>query len=426
MNIGFHLLRDNYIKLFAPLIEYLLTRKCSVTIFCDYRQRPADLGYKIYMYPYVDKIPKFGSPVDVVSFKETVELSRLIIEKKIQAVFFINFDPICIELKKILRKEDYDFLSAELQVFLELFMTAKDLSYSDVIYTFSDDWKVWWEAYLEHHEVQDRDRFIQDIHKRCKPVGFPEADQCKSFDQKYIHKKYDIPEEKKVIVLFPFPWRIPFGTWTHVVYQPQNLALKIARLLYHRSLEYLPDVREGIDDFRLSESIRQFADANDAIFLVKGRLKNKIPRYLSQMADRVFLDESYYPFTTLELMSVADLSISFYSASIMESILARTPTICIAPKGGGSWPGYEDRALMADFSSNPGSFYRFEGVVYYETADRFMRTFQYRNFEDYAMDHEKADRYTKKFLGFSDYNASQRIYEDLVRRMGGRGDLEMT
>ncbi len=418
MNIGFHIPRDNYIKLFAPLMDHLLAKGCQVTAFCDYRKKPAELGYKSYAFPAVEKLPKFRFDLDIAKFHDLSEFGQLIQKKKMQVLFFVNFDAICKELK-ILLEGKHPFISAELQYFLELFSSCKDLSYTDVIYLYSDNWKEWWKEYLRHHKIENGDelhRFIQKSEEKCVSVGFPEADQCADFETRSLREKYGIPEGKKVLLLFPFPWRLPFSIWTHVIYQPQPYILKLLRLVLNRAFGYFPDLKKGIHDLKLTETIRRFADKNDAYFVVKGRLKNRIPGYLKKLADKVFLDESFYPFTTLELLHIADLSISFYSAVIMESVLAQTPALCLSPKRDMFWPGYDDRHFMPAFSPSPGSFYNFDGAVYYETVGDFISSFHRKTFEDFKPIQEKMGEFIHKFFGYKDRNASGRIYEDLVRR----------
>lgn len=420
MKIGFHIPRDNHIKFFGPLIDFLLAKGWAITIFCDHRAKPSELGYKAYTFPYINKVPTFKSDVSIFTFQSIENLAQQIIKENVKAVFFINFNPLCKELKRILSQKKYYFIAAELQYFFELFLTGKDLSYSDVVYTLSKNWHNWWKEYLKQLNRGSRDSqesIFQEIDRKCVPVGFPEADQCSNLNATLIRKKFGIPDNKKVLLLLPFPWRIPFSIWTHIVYQHQPVLIKVFRLLYHRALEYLPDVKDKIDDLKLTESIRTFAENNDALFIVKGRLKNKIPKYLRRMADRIFFDEDFYPFTTIELLFIADLSISFYSAAIMESVLVKTPTICLAPKGGTYWPGYEDRYHLDNFSPEHGSFYNYNGIVYYQKVDKFISGFANQSFDDFKLIDKEHNKFVKKFLGFNDYNASERIYQDLTIRM---------
>jgi hypothetical protein len=420
MKIGFHIPRDNHIKFYGPLVDYLLAKGWSVTIFCDHRAKPSKLGYKAYTYPYTHKIPSFKSDVSIQSFQSVENFAQMIEAERIKVVFFVNFNQICKDLKNILRKKGYYFIAAELQYFFELLLTGKDLSYTDIIYTLSKNWNIWWKDYCKELDLRIGDQqadILKEIDRKCVPVGFPEADQCSDFNVSVIKKKYDIPENKKIILLLPFPWRIPFDAWTHIVYQPSPAIFKYIRLLLHGALRYIPDVKNRIDDLSLTESIKAFAANNDAVFIVKGRLKNKVPNYLRELADKVVFDEGFYPFTTIELLFISDLSISFYSASIMESVLVRTPTICLAPKGGSYWPGYDDRHNFRSFSPDPYSFYNYDGIVYYQTVDKFISNFVNQTFDDFRLNDNNCNKFIEKYLGFDDYNASERIYKDLVLRM---------
>jgi len=136
------------------------------------------------------------------------------------------------------------------------------------------------------------------------------------------------------------------------------------------------------------------------------------------MADFLFLDESFYPFTTLELLFISNLTIAYCSMTILESALMGIPSVCIIPKPGKLWPGYEVLDGMTDFLAEPGSFYNFEGVVYNFDAENFVSDFPQKTFEDCRLNPEKKKNFVKKFLGFDDYNTGRRIYEDLLKRAG--------
>jgi hypothetical protein len=427
MNIGFYLPRDNQIKLYSPLIEYLLAKGCRVYIFCDYRQKPSEMSYKASLFPAVEKIPVFKSKPTAIAFKSLRELVDIIKREQVQVIFAVNFQILTKEFQEILGKERYRLVIAELQYFAELLMFGKDLSNTDVVYCYSSNWQRWWKDYVVNQNTvaqKNRDEFFRQIDKKTVVVGFPEADQIKGFDKEQVRSKYNIPADKKVVLLMSFPWAghrflllNEVCLWTHIVYKPKSILVKLARLLWHRCWRFWPDIWKGIDDFNITKAIRAFCDRNDALLVVKGRRKNPVAKYLTKIADYVFFDEGYYPFTTLELLFIADLSIGFWTMAIMESILAQTPSISLVPEHGFIWPECEDFDFGADFSPKPGSFYNFEGVVYSESVKDCISNFASKTFEDYKLDSEKKDEFIKKFLGFSDGCASERIYNDLVIRL---------
>ena len=104
MNIGFHVIRTPVMKLYGPIIEHLLNAGLRVTIFCDQRVSPMKLGKKkSYQFPAVEEIPVFKGLVEVLAFRSDEELARLVRERDVRAVFFINFSDgnLCRYLKDI-------------------------------------------------------------------------------------------------------------------------------------------------------------------------------------------------------------------------------------------------------------------------------------------------------------------------------------
>lgn len=427
MNIGFHIPRDNHIKLFGSLIDFLLEKGCNVSLFCDYSIAASKMKKKAYQFPAMEKIPKFKKALAVCAFRNTAELAGIIQKNNVRAVFFVNFPPIAKQLKEVLEKKQYSFIAADLQHYYDIMLLGKDLSNTDVVYSYSKSWEKWWKEYIvSHNSVPEssRDDLFKEIDNKIIVVGFPEVDQTVTFKDKPIRRKYNIPENKKIVLLLPFP--VFSSVWINSVYKPQPALLKKMKLLWYRALEYLPDVQKGIDDFEVTKAIRAFCDKNDALLLVKGRIKNPVPRYVRAMADKVLFDECFHPFISLELLFIANLSISFCSMTVMESVLTQTPSICLIPRDGALWQAYEDLGLMDDFRLKQASCYNFEGVVYNESVENLILSFEKKTFADYRLHGENRKKYIEKFLGFDDCQASKRIYEDLCRRLGSFGNTQLS
>lgn len=430
MNVGFYIPRETYIKFCGPLIDFLLEKGWRVFLFCDYRQKPSDLGYKADQFPAVEKIPRFKGKPDIIAFDNIRQLAMDILKNNVRVFFVVNFHPIVGQLREILKKEDFSFTAVEQQYFLELLIFGKDLSNTDVVYSYSKNWVKWWKEHIERYNLVNEDSrgsLFKQIEEKGVVVGVPEADQVKDFDDLAIRRKYGIDDNKKVVVLLPFPWyghRFPLisrsSLWTHIIYKPESAFFKMLRLLRYRCWDFWPDIRKGVSDLEVTSAIRTFCDRNDALLIVKGRRKNPVAKHLTKMANHLFFDEKYYPFTTLELLFIADLSIGFWTMAIMESILAQTPSICLVPECGSIWPECEDFDFGADFSPKPGSFYNFKGVVYNENVGDFIFSFGQKTFQDYKLNPGKRDEFIKKFLGYSDCRACERIYEDLCQRLGVR------
>ncbi|MCK4791560.1 MAG: CDP-glycerol glycerophosphotransferase family protein [Desulfobacteraceae bacterium] len=406
----------NYLGHFGPLIDYFQYNGVHIILLCDHQQ--SKKTSKAYLFPDIKRVQTIFSKCNIKAFHSTEEFAELLIENKIQAVFFIGIDKITREVKQILGNNKYSIVFAQVQSGIDL-MPCKNLSSSDVIYIYCENWKKWWKQWLVHFGLitpNEQDDVFEQIENKTFISGFPPADHISYFDREAIYEKYGIPKDKKVVLLLPFPWSIPFDTWSHIIYKHQNKALKLARIFIHRKLLYIPQVFNSADDLKVAKSIRQFADKNNAVFIIKGRLKNKIPNYLQKLADKVFWDKSYYPYTIMELMYIADLCINFYSDGIKESVFCNTPCICLGPKKE-QWGVYRKRFSLNDFSLKPYSNYNYEGVVYNESVDDFAAEFPNKTFDDYPLDEKNRDSFIKKFLGFTDLRSSERIYNDISQRI---------
>ncbi len=420
MHAAFHIPRDNHIKLFAPLIDFLLQRGEKVSILCDYCLTEKQLGIKAYQFPAVEKIPQFRDKPDIYSFKSAEELAEIVKKNCIDVMFFVNFPPIEKELKLLLGRDKYPILIAELQHYYDMMLLKKDVLPADVIYFYSDSWLHWWRKYIaEHKQIADSQigDFFEKLESKKSVVGFPELDQAAGLDREKICRKYNLPTDKKIVLLMPFP---AFSSlWIDAVYKHQPKILKRVKLFLRGATEYLPDIERGIDDFAVVKAIRKFCDKNDGFFVAKGRLKNPVPKYVEKMADRLFFDKGFYPFFSLELLAISSIMLSFCSMAVLESVALNVPSVCIIPHKNKLWQPYEILGLPDDFKTVSGSIYNMPGAVELKTAEEVIFDFPNENFERYKIIPQARKNYVEKFLGFDDFSASARIYEDLHRRLKG-------
>ena len=419
MHVGFHLPRDNHIKLFAPLVELLLGKGCEVSILCDHRVKAKKMGIKAYQFPSVEKVPKFKYAPKICVFNSVGELAGIVKQNKIDVVFFVNFPPLSSQLKTLLAKENYFFITAEMQHYYDIMLLEKDISVVDVIYCYSKSWVESWKEYVAKHKQilgKSKENYFQEIDSKIRLVGFPVISQVGEYDRNSIREKYNMPLDKKVVLLMPFP---KFSSvWIDSVYRPQSKFLKKAKLIFKGAKEYLPDVEKGIDDLAVTRGLREFCDKNNALLVTKGRIKNPVPKYVEKMSDRIFFDDCFHPYFTLELLAIADLSVSFCSMVVLESIAIGTPSICIMPHEDRIWQPYEVLGLPSEFKMGKGSIYNFPGVAYMKSAEHMSRRFGHETFEDYEIEPLCKSGYVEKFFGFNDFEACSRIYADLCQRLG--------
>jgi len=415
MNVGFYIARKNYLGHFGPLIDYFQEKGSSVTLLCDNRKKPK--GYKSYLYPEVESVQQIFHDSKVKAFHSTEEFIN-IIGNNIDVVFFIAFNSIATEAMNLLGRQR-KVIFAHLQSGGDI-MYNKGISSADVVYIFSEDWKQWWKKWLLHFNIVSegqKEKIFEQVDSKPVISGFPQADHMVHYDRGVIFEKYGIPEDKKVVLLLPFPWRVKFCIWSHVIYKPQKKLLKLIKLIFKRQFKTILKISKFADDLQVSQAIKEFAQKNNAFFIVKGRLKNKVPAYLEKIADSIVFDKTYYPYTTMELMYIADLSICFFSDAIKESVAAGTPCVCLGPSRREDWTHYARRFFLKEFSPEPSSYYNCENVVFNESVDDFARQFPNKTFDDYPLDKKNRDSFIKKFLGFSDLRSSERIYNDISQRI---------
>ena len=419
--------------MYGSLIDLAMEKGWGVFIFCDHRTTAAELGYKRDQFPAVEEIPTFRHKPNVIAVESVEALARIIRQNNIRVFFVANFSPVAKDLKEILAVEDYSLTIAQMQYFVELLELGhgEDFDANDLVYSYCENWVKWWRDYLVHANRVDnssKQAVFDKIEKKMVPVGVPETDQVKDFDAAAIRRKYGIAPDKKVVLLLPFPWYghdFPivdrWSLWTHLVYKPQPMLRKILKILRQKTAwkfvpDILPDMRKGLNDRAVIKAIRTFCDKNNALLVVKARKKNPIAPYLEDISDYVFFDESFYPFTALELLFIAELSIGYLTMTVLESVLAQTPTLSLIPEYGALWPTDVDYFFRGVFSSEPGNFFNFPGVVYSESIADLVENFADKTFDDYKFDHKSRDKFVEKYLGYSDYRASERIYQDLCRR----------
>ncbi len=418
MNVAFCIRRTNYIGSFGPLIECFREKGAKIILLCGHSQNPRKHGYKAYLYPYKDKVKGIFSSETVLSYRSNAELAEIIRQNGIRVIFSLTFDKIADDIRATGNVSD-ELLIAYVQTGFDMIYCGVMGFSSDVVYIFSDLWRQCWKKALIHQEGKSEKakKLLEKIDNRTIITGFPQIDQMKGFNRKEICEKYGLPRDKKILVLLPFPWRVPFCVWSHIIYKPQNKLLKLLRLAVMREWSKMAEVFTMADDRKITAAIRRFADKNDAFFIVKGRLKNKVPAYLAKVADKVIFDGSFYPYTIMELLFVADLCIHFYSDAVKECVATNTPSICLGPTNPNDWECYAKRFFLEEFSPIEPSYYNFGSVSYNESVDDFAESFAEKSFEDYTIKPAEKSEFMEKFLGFDDLNGCNRVYEDIERRL---------
>jgi hypothetical protein len=158
--------------------------------------------------------------------------------------------------------------------------------------------------------------------QRLVPIGYPELDGLGTYERRLVRAKYGLPADRPIVFV-----STAHTLRMHAAPDRGAAAIEAAfrgwRPISRRALRAIPfAIRRGtVVPYReYLAALRRFADANGACLVAKTRAKHEDPPYLGDYVDTVIGDESFYPFTTLELLSVSDLSFGFVSGTALEAV----------------------------------------------------------------------------------------------------------
>jgi len=421
VNLGIFVMRRNYFKHFAGLIEHALARGDRVTLLCDHRGvNTPRRGPKAYEFPYLEEVPAFrnGTP-RAAAFASLDELARLVHEARLHVLFAQAENPVLEALR--LHPLAAGVLLAQLQCFPHPSIISA-VHLFDVVYGFSAEWVQWSAEYVTHERAltrEEHDRYRKDLGAIFVPVGFAELEQLRFIDRATVRARLGLPAGRPVVVYLPFPFasvRHHRDFWPGRIYGRGRL-LQYASIALSGRTEYLPYPRNGWNDRRTAQSVREFCDRNGALLVVKSRMKNPVPRYVRRLADRVFYDEAYYPATILELLSAADLCVHFYSGALCEAAFAGVPNVCISPTPA-EWPAYGRRMVVPALSTAPGCLFNYPGVTWSLGVGEFIARFGRSRLAEFRLDRARRHEFLRRYFAHVDVDVAARIVADLRRRLG--------
>jgi len=166
----------------------------------------------------------------------------------------------------------------------------------------------------------------------------------------------------------------------------------------------------------LLESLQRFCRRNDALLVVKSRMKNQDPGFVRELAD-IFVekDEDVFPYNSIELMAVSDLCVHFQSGAVLEAAFAGVPSLSVKI----SQSHYErERYFKAVFGGDPGGLQNFDGVVWSADPGEAVTLLDRSRLADFRLDYETRRQYVEKFLGFDDTRSSERVLDVIERQLG--------
>jgi hypothetical protein len=401
--------RKNYYRTFGPAVDAALRRGWAVECWHDWAQ--PRWGTKASEFP--DAVPTFrwGTP-KVVRYHGAAELVERLNAAPPDAV--VSLGPPHAGVAKRVRWIVMHYMTSLVDP-----LGPKGLLACDRVAGYS---RFWLDQALEYFKesgsLPSAAAAEGEILRRFTVVGVPELDQVGAIEPRAVRERFGLPPERPVVLYLPYPMKSnPRTFWLRHVYAPTSRLRRGLAVLAALKLRYWRQVVRDWNDRRLVEAVRAFCNANDALLVVKSRLKDPVPRHTAALADLVLYDPSYYPATILELLSVASLCVHFFSSAVYESVFLGVPSLCIAPAP-------EDMGLSplwtrGLFHVREGGSYNTPGASYFMSLPEAFVNLPRASLKDFPMDPFVRTLFVQTFLGFDDTRSSERFL-DLVEGRGGR------
>jgi hypothetical protein len=279
-------------------------------------------------------------------------------------------------------------------------------------------------CYMSEHQRQvhwrvQREAFAAigseaELRRRSAVVGSTMLDQFALVDRAAVRRKYGLAPDRPVVLLMSLKMAVP-EPLRRLAWAGGWRGWRAAKALAtgHRAL--VPAILRGNGYLALAEALRGFSRRAGASFVVKSRAKNADPRFLTRRAD-LFIerDEDVFPYTSIELVAIADLCVHFQSGAVLEAALAGVPSLSIrVPQT--HLEGYA--SFQEVFGAKPGSMQNFPGLVWSMDAAEATRRLATAALADFQVDGAARRRYIETFLGFDDAQSSGRLL-DVIESAG--------
>jgi hypothetical protein len=420
MKVAFLISRNPEYRLYAPVIEAALTRGWEVECWHDYSE--AQVGLKGYQFPSIESVPAFrnGRPA-VRSYQGRGQLRAWLTKMRTDAV--VAWGPPQAAIGLPLPTPRPLWVCQQYRLDSMVAQSPDGLLACDLLAWHSRWWHEWAGAYFASEGLLlDRDGYLRAAAARTAFVGFPELDAAPLIDADQVRRRWGIPSTQPVVVLFPFPQGVGRATfWPKRICAEPSRLRQLVNIGVYRRFEYLRQVMDGESDPNVVKAIRRFCDRNGAYLLVKSRTKTPIPRYTRDAADQCVYDEGFYPATVLEALSIASLSIGYYTNAVFESVALGVPNLCVTYTAEDYLeenPGYFPRFYTPD----EGGPFQFRGVSTAVGIPQALELLSTRTLADFAMDPRGRERYVERFLTHTSGDAGARVLDavEQVREQSGR------
>ncbi len=227
--------------------------------------------------------------------------------------------------------------------------------------------------------------------------------------REHTFKKLGLNPHKKVVLFYTQDLRQTRQTFlVKNIFSQNNRVKPLLTCLSEGKFRLLKETWSGPQYRDLILAIRNWAHQNNAVLIIKGRLKHEEPDFISTLADHFITDRvEYYPYQSLELLSIADVVFSIFSTVTLEAVASGVPNINV------SFPDYLDPQSPTTVFFGEPDFFDYPGVTTSCLYHQLPKFLQEHVLGELRVDSEQRRKYFEKYLGKEDYQASSRIIRHL-------------
>jgi hypothetical protein len=226
-------------------------------------------------------------------------------------------------------------------------------------------------------------------------------------------KRYGLGPDQPVVLFMSLKMAVP-DAWRRLFWGAGPRGWRALKAVASGHAHWVPEILRGNGYAALVDALAAFCRRTGAALVVKSREKNADPRFLRRAADVFRYDEEVYPYTSIELMSIADLCIHFQSGAVLEAAFAGVPSLSIAVS-------QEHLRQYSSFDEvyggRPGSLQNWNGVVWHTDPTGAIDRLSRASLGDFRLDTDAHRRYVDKFLGFADTRSSVRVLTAIERAL---------
>jgi hypothetical protein len=443
--VAFVTVRKGYMMYQAAVIQECLKRGHQVDIYLDHTDLTGST--KAFDFPSIDFLPKFfGGTPNVFTFKGASELEVLVHDRRPDFVFSNYYRPPA-------HRSSSTMWCLLLTALYDPFFThqPEQLLKFDMIFAQSQHWAEWgFRFYLRTRQISpiDREQYLERFSKVVFVTGMSQYDGLKLCDPDRIRAELGFEKSDRVVTVFIFEPTSSF--WAKRVFREQSRLLRIIywltspfstpyffsrtvmkrwhRLLWHSFTDrfrMIQDVFGVRDELATLRAIKEFCVKNNAKLVFKLRKTNEAQDYHLNLPDGVVnSNDKTYPYSSLELVAVSDLVISFFSSAAIETVVANKPHLCIGLKEDLLYrdvfpsPHVDKAQRELFFNSKPEGVFNFEGVVWNWNAERVIRDFPRVGLKDFELNPERRKKYLDTYAGFADLDSASRIVQCVEEKAG--------